>query len=56
MNIPFNAVLIGVYENLKVVYLPWGGDNLSSYFTCAGIAGGIAAAVTTPMDNIKTRL
>ena len=56
MNIPYNAILISVYENSKVVYLPWAGDNVCSYFICAGIAGGIAAALTTPLDNIKTRL
>jgi solute carrier family 25 iron transporter 28/37 len=56
MNIPYNAILVSVYESLKVVYLPWAGEHVSSYFICAGISGGVAALLTTPMDNIKTRL
>lgn len=56
MNIPFNAILVSVNENMKVWYIPMFGNKLSSYFVCAGVAGGIAAALTTPLDIIKTRL
>jgi len=56
MNVPQAAAIVSVNETLKVMYRPKDGHNVFSYFLCAGIAGSIAATMTIPLDNIKTRL
>eukprot|EP00419_Tripos_fusus_P024405 CAMPEP_0172709776 /NCGR_PEP_ID=MMETSP1074-20121228/55266_1 /TAXON_ID=2916 /ORGANISM="Ceratium fusus, Strain PA161109" /LENGTH=350 /DNA_ID=CAMNT_0013533083 /DNA_START=15 /DNA_END=1067 /DNA_ORIENTATION=- len=60
MNMPFGAVLVAVNESLKDIM---GLEEsihtrrgLVSYFFSAGVAGGVAASVTQPLDVIKTRL
>lgn len=55
-NIPFAALNFGFYEYSSSLLNP---DNLySPYLHCVsgGIAGGIAAAITNPLDCIKTAL
>ncbi|BHF59473.1 hypothetical protein SprV_0100243200 [Sparganum proliferum] len=55
-NIPFQSCHFMVYEflqdklNPSRTYLPW------SHIVCGGLAGSIAAAITTPMDVCKTIL
>jgi len=56
MNVPSAAAIVSVNETLKVLYRPKDGHNVFSYFACAGLAGSIAAMITIPLDNIKTRL
>jgi len=56
MNVPQAAAIVSVNETLKILYKPKDGHNIFSYFMCAGIAGSVAAMITIPMDNIKTRL
>jgi solute carrier family 25 iron transporter 28/37 len=56
MNVPQAATIVCVNETLKVQYRPKNGHNVLSYFFCAGIAGSLAATMTIPLDNIKTRL
>jgi len=56
MNVPQAAAIVSVNESLKILYKPKDGHNIFSYFMCAGIAGSVAAMLTIPMDNIKTRL
>jgi len=59
MNIPYTAVHFAVYESAKQML---GGDveeledRLLTHVTAGGSAGGIAAAITTPLDVVKTRL
>jgi len=56
MNVPQAAAIVSVNESLKVMYRPEKGHNVFSYFMCAGLAGSVAAVLTIPLDNIKTRL
>ncbi|VDK84064.1 unnamed protein product [Dibothriocephalus latus] len=55
-NIPFQSCHFMVYEflqdklNPSRTYLPW------SHIVCGGLAGSVAAAITTPMDVCKTIL
>lgn len=62
-EIPFTCIQFPLYEFLKKTWrqedmkhgkgnilLPWKGA------VCGSIAGGVAAAITTPLDFIKTRL
>ncbi len=44
-------------ENLKKIVQPKKRKRIIfSYFFCAGLAGSIAAWITCPLDNIKTKL
>ncbi|OCF35186.1 solute carrier family 25 (mitochondrial S-adenosylmethionine transporter), member 26 [Kwoniella heveanensis BCC8398] len=59
-EIPFTSIQFPLYEFLKSVlskqYL--GGRRPTSYEAalCGSVAGGFAAAVTTPLDVVKTRV
>lgn len=56
MTVPFTAVQFSVYEWLKGVMNPNGAYSPITHVTAGGIAGGVAAAVTTPLDVAKTLL
>jgi solute carrier family 25 iron transporter 28/37 len=56
MTVPFTAVQFSAYEWLKTVLNPSGGYSPVTHVTAGGIAGGLAAAVTTPLDVAKTLL
>ena len=56
MNIPFSGLLVTINENLKSYFLGEHYNGMTGYFACAAIAGATSAALTTPMDVIKTRM
>ncbi len=53
MNVPFTAVQFSVYETLKGMLNPSGEYSPSTHVIAGGVAGGVAAAVTTPLDVAK---
>ncbi|WWC93123.1 uncharacterized protein L201_008090 [Kwoniella dendrophila CBS 6074] len=56
MSVPFTAVQFSAYESLKTIINPDGSYSPITHCTAGGIAGGLAAAVTTPLDVAKTLL
>ena len=58
-EIPFTIIQFPLYEYLKSVWAQKTNSSkvsLSEGAVCGMIAGGTAAAITTPLDVIKTRL
>lgn len=56
MNIPFASVMVATNESMKRFLNPQREYNLWSYVFSAACAGAVAAAVTNPLDVVKTRL
>lgn len=56
MTVPFTAVQFTVYEQVKSFLNPSGVYSPSTHIISGGLAGAVAAAVTTPLDVAKTLL
>jgi solute carrier family 25 (mitochondrial iron transporter), member 28/37 len=56
MSVPFTAAQFTVYEHLKKMLNPSGVYSPLTHIVCGGTAGGVAAALTTPLDVAKTLL
>lgn len=61
MNVPYTAIHFATYESCKTYFSrekdgKEGEETLAVQLGAGGIAGGLAAAATTPFDVVKTRL
>lgn len=56
ISIPFNAIQFTVYEHVKRYLNPRGEYSPAAHIVAGGVAGAVAAGVTTPLDVAKTIL
>lgn len=56
MTVPFTALQFLAYESISTFMNPTKNYDPITHCAAGGIAGGFAAALTTPMDVVKTML
>lgn len=56
LNIPFHGIQFPVYEAVTSLLNPSASYSPGTHIIAGAIAGGLAAALTTPLDVIKTTL
>ncbi len=56
MNIPYGIVMVPVNESARKILNPSGQYNISASMAAGCLAGGVAGAVTNPLDVVRTRL
>lgn len=56
MTVPFTALQFLAYESISTAFNPNKGYDPLTHCAAGGLAGGFAAALTTPMDVVKTML
>jgi len=56
MNVPFTAVHFSAYETSKRLLSTGDDEGLMTQVLAGGVAGGLSAACTNPLDVLKTRL
>lgn len=56
MNVPFTAINFTVYESASKILNPSRKYDPLGHCLAGGVAGAVAAAVTTPLDVVKTFL
>lgn len=54
MTVPFTAVQFTTYEYLKDTINPSGSYSPGTHIIAGGAAGAVAAAISTPLDVLKT--
>ena len=56
MNVPFTAVHFSAYETAKKFLAAEDDEGLAVQLLAGGAAGGLSAAITNPLDVLKTRM
>jgi solute carrier family 25 iron transporter 28/37 len=56
MNIPFASINVAANESFKRSLNPSGEQHLHISLVCGALAGGVAGALTTPLDVVRTRI
>ena len=57
-ELPFSVIQFPLWEYLKLKFSERSGQPPTAWQSslCAGVAGGVSAALTTPLDVVKTRI
>jgi len=61
MNIPFGCIMVAVNESMRTILAPVTRNkspsiSMTTALFSGAVGGGVAAAITTPLDVIKTTL